>query len=72
MAPYGRVATMIAIVLLLAPVANEIDVSRSAAGIEQVKLVYPPCATANQGQTCFDGHRITRGTGQRPIRPHVH
>ena len=66
MTSLGRAVSLIAIALMVAPVSNPIGMSGPAdRGIELAggKPAYPPCAFANRGQTCFNGHSLSQGTG---------
>jgi hypothetical protein len=62
--------SVIAIALMLAGASSQIGTSGpEGGGIELAgKPAYPPCAFANKGQTCFDGHGLSQapGGGRRP------
>jgi hypothetical protein len=67
----GRPTLLLAIALLLAPLASEVrnlTTGGASAGVELVrggKPAYPPCAWARPGRTCYDGHGLSTAGGHR-------
>jgi hypothetical protein len=69
MISFGRPVLAVALVLMLAPLANEVRMT-GAWSIDPEparggKPAYPPCAWAKAGRTCYSGNGLSIALGHR-------